>query len=388
MYYRRFLCLPIVIALVSGCRGKPPEKGLARIRENYGIVKEDLTRPDHPVISVLAQRGDGNPTDDDLEDFQRLTSLEKLMLEGPIQITDRGMGYLRPLVNLKELCIIGAFTDRGLQSIEGMHDLRKLNIWSMHITDEALSHVKDLTQLRELSVSYITGSGLKYLKDLRNLKSLSLEYRGTPAVDFGELQTLKELDGLTLGNFAGSRFKGLKELKGLRSLSINHGTISADAFQDIHELKQLRDLSLWDIQITGGGAGYFNGMVSLEEIKIRKVSLSDLALGDLSGFVRLQSLSLVGTAITGNAIRSLKPLPNLTTLIVTDPVNLADTDLAAFEQKFPNLKRLEIHSPLITDQGLAHLGRLSKLESFDLSGCPQTTAEGMGLLRSRLRPSP
>jgi hypothetical protein len=84
-------------------------------------------------------------------------------------------------------------TDRGLEHLKGLSQLRWLDLPGTQVTDSGLEHLKGLKQLQILSLNdtKVTDAGLQHLKGLPQLEWLDLD--GTQVTDAG----LEHLKGLT-----------------------------------------------------------------------------------------------------------------------------------------------------------------------------------------------
>ena len=123
------------------------------------------------LIALLALQGQQEP--------------DKLKL--PPSTTDEQLAEkLKGLPNLEELDLVGCYkiTDAGLVHLKGLTKLEYLNLSYTNITDAGLAHLKGLTKLETLSLSRtkITDAGLVHLKGLTKLEGLYLgQTKITPA---------------------------------------------------------------------------------------------------------------------------------------------------------------------------------------------------------------
>jgi len=132
-------------------------------------------------------------TDAELENLERLTSLEWLVVRGR-NVTDAGFEHLKGLTSLEELTFYGDHvTDAGLENLKGLTSLESLDLEDTCITGEAFEHLGGLTSLEGLHLwgTKVTDTGLERLKALTSVKSLDLS--GTQVTDEG----LEYLKGLT-----------------------------------------------------------------------------------------------------------------------------------------------------------------------------------------------
>ncbi len=94
--------------------------------------------------------------------------------------------------------------------------------------------------------------------------------------------------------------------------------------------------------------------------------MSDDGLPALLRFTSLQSISLVGCAITGRGFAEGRPIPSLRSLSVQDTL-LDDAGLSAVVTVFPSLRYLDLRGTRVTDQGLSRLGRLAGLARLEVN---------------------
>ena len=147
-----------------------------------------------------------------------------------VKIPEKALAQLPTLKMLKRLRLDGfdrkfdgdkepQIQDGDLQFIEGLTQLRYLNLGHNYITDEGLKRLAGLTKLEYLYLNHtgITSKGLKLLKGLRNLEYLYLN--DTEITDGGlvHLRALSKLKQLDLRNNSITD-EGLDYLKGLPAL--------------------------------------------------------------------------------------------------------------------------------------------------------------------------
>jgi hypothetical protein len=120
----------------------------------------------HPVFASLGDKA----TDSDLATVGRLMRLESL--------------------NLRAIDRSSSVTDDWLTHLEGLTELRSLSLSNTRVTDAGLAHVEGLTNLRQLFLidTAVTDAGLRHLRPLRRLERVWVD--GTTVTDAGmsELQ--------------------------------------------------------------------------------------------------------------------------------------------------------------------------------------------------------
>ena len=125
-------------------------------------------------------------------------------------------------------------TDVGLVHLQGLTQLRSLDLTNTQVTDAGLAHLQGLTQLRVLTLNYtqVTNAGLVHLRGLTQLKELCLVR--TRVTDAG----LVHLQGLTQ----------------LQRLDISFSRWVADpGLVHLQTLTQLQWLDLYETHVTGAG---------------------------------------------------------------------------------------------------------------------------------------
>ena len=151
-----------------------------------------------------------------------------------------------------------------------------------------------------------------------------------------------------------------------------------------------------------GSLGRLAGSTNLDSLTLSGcIRLSDAGLRQLSGLVRLQSLSLDETRVTDDGLAVLDSFPNLKELNLGKCPQISDRGLAHVAARtslqklflaecagitdagFARLKPLaglcvlDASSTSITDAGLAHLEKLSGLRKLILGGCQRITDAGV-----------
>ena len=91
-------------------------------------------------------------------------------------------------------------TDVGLEHLEGLTQLRRLDLHYTQVVGTGLKHLKGLTRLQTLNLfgTEVTDVGLEYLKGLTRLQTLDLSDTEVTDVGLGHLKGLTRLQTLTL----------------------------------------------------------------------------------------------------------------------------------------------------------------------------------------------
>ncbi len=112
-----------------------------------------------------------------LAHLRGMARLERLDLGANPELTDLGLAYLKGLTKLETLRLWDTnISDKGMELISELKQLRWLYLGGTTITDAGLSFVKKLTLLRglDLRATHISDRGLKPLNALQNLEWLDL----------------------------------------------------------------------------------------------------------------------------------------------------------------------------------------------------------------------
>jgi hypothetical protein len=141
-------------------------------------------------------------TDEGLKEVGRLSGVEALSLSLKAPLTVEG---LRHLVGLSRLRIL-RFSDKGeipvaavLEAIKGLRSLEQLEDYSPKVDEKALDALKDLPNLRAVSLGSLKGAWLSRLARIPTLESITL--RGCDGLNddcLAPLSALKKLNWLLL----------------------------------------------------------------------------------------------------------------------------------------------------------------------------------------------
>jgi hypothetical protein len=280
-------------------------------------------------------------TPEGLAQLGRMSRLEKLTVsiqaEGPL-LGDDVVRNIVGVGSLRELSIIECgLTDAGAKLLRQLPQLRSLSLRQEgRLTDESLQSISKLNELESLSLdSYVgierlgwmrfSAAGIRELRGLKNLKSLRLVGHEVPAdaIDFPQLTAL----GLGHASIGDDVAKQIERLRELRSLELTYSRIGDDGLKAIAALPELRRFSFSGTTISDAGIEHLSHHPRLEHIKLRASGLTDRSLEHLSQIKTLTRLDLYGSGQPGVApgrnftaagLTRLKNLPNLRTLWLTN----------------------------------------------------------------------
>lgn len=137
---------------ISGICSAIENERVALFLKNTGITDNTLSCLSHKHVIVLDLYG-SNITDSAVDSINSMADLETLNL-GETAVTDEGMSQLTVLGQLKSLSIAGnRITDVGVESLARATNLVTLSLVDTRMTDRSLAVLKGMRQLRVLKVS-------------------------------------------------------------------------------------------------------------------------------------------------------------------------------------------------------------------------------------------
>ncbi len=282
-------------------------------------VLKDLPALEHLELAV-------GVTDAGLKEVAQVSSLRWLNLVHG-QFWGPGLAELARLPRLERLCIQSILSDRHMQCLEGLTHLKGLSLWYVGdaLTDASLASIARMESLEELyfvmSSPKFTPAGVAHLKNLKHLKT----------VDFGAYTWVGPL-GVQYGDEVARQLAGIPSLESVQRVSY----LSAEGVKMLSTLPKLRHL---DIGLRDSRIGYQGpcGLASLKSLESLHISFGD---------------------------------------------PLSDADLTALES-LTGLKKLLISCPVVSDRGLASIGKLRQLE--DLTLMTDVTRTGLNQLNGLSR---
>jgi Leucine-rich repeat (LRR) protein len=316
--------------------------------------------------------GGAQPGDSCMAHVARLTGLRVLHLRNT-NITAAGIKHVVALKRLRYLSTPdGSLDDAGMAYIGQLSTLTGLYLMQNRLTNAGVQHLAKLRCLAELELGggQINDDGLAYLAELPRLRYLSLWGKGFTDAGLGRLKSVKELEILNLGVLEQITDAGLAQLAGvpqLRDISLYHNTkVTNTGLMPLKKLPNLRRLDIANSHVTD------EGLVHLKEIKT------------------LEGLMLPSTAITDRGLQYLSELPRLRELRLRRPQwgkaaldkdRYTDEGLRALSL-CTEMQDLEIDRLGVTDKGVTHLARLTRLRKLSLSGISDESLRTLAQLHS------
>lgn len=240
-------------------------------------------------------------------------------------------------------------TDDDAIAISHWKSLETLYLQRSKITDAAMSNLGSLTRLETLNLSGVQGltdNGVARLEGLHCLRWLQLDGTATTDEGVAAISKLVSLRTLTLQNtrISDASIKLIARLPMLEVLNLGGCNLTEDGLRQLETCRTLTDLRL-------GGVLSLETLTQLHSLdRLRLLSCTvedDRTLEALSAFSRLEEL-FVGGQVTDDGVAYIATLPQLT--------------------------RLMIESPVITDRTLDRLESAARLRDIDLVGTQVTQA--------------
>lgn len=357
-----------------------------------------------------------------LTQFEGLDRLEELELGGEL-LTNDGLRNLRHLRSLRYLLLWGPFSDEGIVHLQAMPSLRTVRISTEQFGDagmQALSRVPNLQAISAHWMKEITDRGVDHLTQMKNLKKLDIASARITARSVGTLARIASLEEINFGSkpFTDAQVAPLSALKNLKSLWIAARTGSpltdktlmmlqglenlesltiGGEFTDeglmilgtMHKLKKLNFIlaSLRNNKVTNRGLAHLGGLGNLEYLSMGNIENCTLSgLGALP-LDKVKAIK-IGDIKQDYKGMNLSGMTSLEDLIITtwahredgklirDP--FTDDDLKSLAN-LKRLRRIQLPHTGITDRGIACLSGLENAEFINLGG-DGITDDGLGAI--------
>jgi Leucine-rich repeat (LRR) protein len=328
-----------------------------QIRLAPAVARAAVQRPKQPAIHLMKDSVTGQnahvrePLTAALAgELKAVADLQTVFLTSS-NANDEGLAFLRD-VSLKGVVIDSLnVTDRGIQALQDHPTLESVQLWSSSISDRSLKAIARIPSLKKLYIkkAKITDSGLSDL-----ISELS---------EKGQIESLGLIECHDLTNEGLEKICELASLRGL-SLMGNEG-LTSRSFEYIAELKNLATLSVHDLAISESDLVFLQSLTKLETIRLtqseRTLTLTDEALESISRLHSLKSLTIDNATIEDSSLSQLAALQGLVSLGLIR-TGVGDEGISKVTELFPNLTLLDMSGTNVSDEGMAHVGKLKKLE--------------------------
>jgi len=337
----------------------------------FNLLYSTSTNVSHSVVStstmtVLDLRGSSRLTDRGLLQLRDVSLLEIAKLDNCHNIIGRGLVAFSSCHRLNTLSLANCrrLSDEAIVNISHLTSLnalsldgcRNLTVMSM----EALGNLHQLCKLDLSQCDLITDEGMEYLKNLEYLQELSL----------GWVRNITDV-GIEMLCNQPNRCKYLRILRLSRCCSITDVGVS-----HLSKLSMLQELDL------NGCSSITSAALALTLEKLKCLNTLDVSY--CPGILRLswqgkinalQTLELGFSNVQDRHLSKLTNLPSLLELNLDScPIgdwaisHLADSNVT------PNLLSLDLADTDVTDLGMVHIPKFTKLEKLSLFYCNITNA--------------
>jgi hypothetical protein len=198
-----------------------------------------------------------------------------------------------------------------ISNLRSLKNLKALQVSSCLVTDDQLSCLKELRDLRSLDLSYnprcwdsyqprCTGALLVHIEGLRRLSHLNLNSCAVTDSALSHIEGLTELTSLHLAHtrITDSGLQHLQSLTKMTILVLEGDEITDVGLRSLKHLRQLEELALNETQITGAGLVYLEGMSKLRSLDLRRTAVDDKALQHIKTLASLVRLNIGDTRVS------------------------------------------------------------------------------------------
>ena len=332
--------------------------------------------------------------DNDLRIVSQLDQITSLNLDGSKRLTDKGLGYLARMPQLQELILGGQITDRGLEVLAHLRELRVFKMfWQGDISDNGVANLRSCDQLEEVDLlGCNTGDGA--IATLAGKPKLRLFKTGQNVSDNG-LGLLQQFPAFKTQPTEEPKF-GLMSFSAEPTNLLIDGPFTRDGLNKLRGLDGLFGLSFfWHTsRLRGDDLQCLDGLSNLVYLGCQGELCNDDAMRHIAALPKLRMLMGQGTVATDEGFRSLsrsqtieyiwgRECPNLKSEGFVElsrmpalkglAVSCKFVDDAALASlpEFPALREL---LPMdVSDDGFRHIGRSQRIESLILMYCRDTT---------------
>jgi Leucine-rich repeat (LRR) protein len=306
--------------------------------------------------------------DNELAYLSDLPSLKSLDLWGT-PVNDAGMVHLGKIVSLKTIRLSKGVGDEGLSHLKNLTSLRHLSVSDPSISDKGISHLSGMTQMEYLYIAdtQISNEGLLQLKQMKKLKELHLWQTRVTEEGLINLKGLTKLEQLRLGfPFTEAGLVHLSGLASLKHVRLDESSMTPKGLDILSEMKSLEDVII-DCGRKGGSHNTdavvkkLTGSLKLKSLSICE-GLTDEGLAYLTNIQSLEKLDIFRSQVTGMSIAVLAELPCLKELSLVEPTLTSEAWAAIGKLCSLECLYLNFIQSKFTDADIAHLSGLYRLQ--------------------------
>jgi beta-lactamase regulating signal transducer with metallopeptidase domain/Leucine-rich repeat (LRR) protein len=256
----------------------------------YRFQGDDIPDPDPPATA--------NVTDAWLEAVSQLPRVNDVGIGLKGNYSAEGLSQLRDLPDLRSLSLTGV-TNEQFRGVSELPALRTVSIRSGDITDQGLASLAPLSNLETLWVICpdVTGAFLETIATCQNLRVLLILDQTKPPQGLASLRVFPKLVELTIteqvDNAAFEQFAKLP----LTKLGVE-GPFTDEALVHLQSMTQLEWLSLNSNEITGSGLKNLTGLTELRHLGISGTKIVDGDLDQLKTLNKVEEVTLYYTGVS------------------------------------------------------------------------------------------
>jgi len=221
------------------------------------------------------------------------------------------------MVNLRGTRVTAAQFRHFKKQLQGMTDLRALDLSHTVMPEYVLSQVADLANLQALNLSGtdLTSGGMRHLSQLEHLQFLAVTKTSVSSGGFRDLP-LGEMRVLIAGdtNVTDQLLEQLSEAANLQRLSVYSTRITSGGLAKLIQLPSLTYLNLGSTRIGDAACSSLSQMTALEELILDNTAVSDKGLSQLTVLRNLRRLSVKGTRVTDDVLTVARQMERLESL--------------------------------------------------------------------------
>lgn len=140
-------------------------------------------------------------------------------------------------------------------------------------------------------------------------------------------------------------------------------------------------LSLKGTQVTGDGLKHLAALTNLTDLDLTGLTLTDDSIANLSGLAALVQLKLTSTGISDAALEHFGGLQSLERLFLDNNKGIVGSGLVHVV-KLSKLRDLRLNHTSVNDEGILHLEGLTTLEKLWLKGVDTVNQEAIEELKA------
>lgn len=300
-------------------------------------------------------------TENGLAALRKLPRLQGLAILG-IPATDKVALHISALPALRELRAEPQSSDKGVERLSGLRQLRHLSLMGPSITNDCMKYIARMESLRSLVIqdTAVTDVGVEQITGMPTIAQVTLSGDGMTTQCISTLATLPKLESLSLSRIA-SASAGSRDWDDLDRLKFLPGTLS---------IRQCPLLSLDDMRVLGSFSS-LKHLVIEESNGTQGRPLTNADMDSISSMTNLEMLTLTSTLVSDEGLVAIRRLPELRQLSISclaTEAGLSDVCGAV------SMRSVAIGSPYLTAGSAAHLRRGHKrlpeirIDSFRLEG--------------------